>query len=132
LNGVGTIARRLEIRMSIVVLIFLGLIADAGVMLYFGWGLIDAVIAGSLFSYIAVTGLAGLTIATLVALIAAGALHAMFNEPGLKVSEVQVETFKGVVQLSGFVSSRADIKGAVRVASAAGGVKSVTNDMQLK
>jgi osmotically-inducible protein OsmY len=57
---------------------------------------------------------------------------AIFKEPGLKVSEVQVETFKGVVQLSGFVSSRADIKGAVRVASAVGGVKSVTNDMQLK
>jgi osmotically-inducible protein OsmY len=57
---------------------------------------------------------------------------AIFNEPGLKVSEVKVETFKGVVQLSGFVSSRADIKDAVRVASAVGGVKSVTNDMQLK
>ena len=57
---------------------------------------------------------------------------AIFNEPGLKVSEVQVETFKGVVQLSGFVSSRADIKDAVRVASAVNGVKSVHNDMQLK
>ena len=57
---------------------------------------------------------------------------AIFNEPGLKVSEVQVETFKGVVQLSGFVSSRDDIKGAVRVASAVNGVKSVTNAMQLK
>jgi osmotically-inducible protein OsmY len=57
---------------------------------------------------------------------------AIFNEPGLKVSEVQVETFKGVVQLSGFVNSRADIKSAVRVASAVNGVKSVTNDMQLK
>jgi hypothetical protein len=57
---------------------------------------------------------------------------AIFNEPGLKVSEVQVETFKGVVQLSGFVSSRADIQSAVRVASAVNGVTSVTNDMQLK
>ena len=57
---------------------------------------------------------------------------AIFNEPGLKVSEINVETYKGVVQLSGFVSSRDDIKGAVRVASAVGGVKSVTNDMQLK
>jgi osmotically-inducible protein OsmY len=37
-----------------------------------------------------------------------------------------------VVQLSGFVSSRADINSAVRVASAVGGVQSVTNDMQLK
>jgi len=57
---------------------------------------------------------------------------AILAEPGLKVSEINVETFKGVVQLSGFVSSRADIKGAVRVASAVSGVKSVTNDMQLK
>jgi osmotically-inducible protein OsmY len=38
---------------------------------------------------------------------------AIFNEPDLKVSEVQVETLKGVVQLSGLVSSRADIKDAV-------------------
>jgi osmotically-inducible protein OsmY len=57
---------------------------------------------------------------------------AIFNEPGLKVSEINVETFKGAVQLSGFVNSRADIKSAVRVASAVGGVKSVTNDMQVK
>lgn len=57
---------------------------------------------------------------------------AIFHEPDLKVSEVKVETFKGNVQLSGFVSSRADIKSAVRVASAVNGVKSVTNDMQLK
>ena len=57
---------------------------------------------------------------------------AIFNEPGLKSSEINVETFKGIVQLSGFVSSRDDISGAVRVASAVGGVKSVTNEMQLK
>jgi len=57
---------------------------------------------------------------------------AILGEPGLKVSEINVETYKGVVQLSGFVSSRADVNGAVRVASAVGGVKSVTNDMQVK
>lgn len=57
---------------------------------------------------------------------------AVLGEPGLKVSEINVETFKGVVQLSGFVSSRDDIKSAVRVASAVDGVKSVKNDMQLK
>jgi osmotically-inducible protein OsmY len=57
---------------------------------------------------------------------------AILGEPGLKVSEINVETYKGVVQLSGFVSSRADINGAVRVASAVGGVKSVSNDMQIK
>jgi osmotically-inducible protein OsmY len=57
---------------------------------------------------------------------------AILGEPGLKVSEINVETFKGVVQLSGFVSSRDDIQSAVRVASAVDGVKSVKNDMQLK
>ena len=57
---------------------------------------------------------------------------AILGEPGLKVSEINVETYKGVVQLSGFVSSRDDISGAVRVASAVGGVKSVTNEMQVK
>ena len=30
---------------------------------------------------------------------------AIFNEPTLKSAEINVETFKGVVQLSGFVSS---------------------------
>ena len=57
---------------------------------------------------------------------------AIFNEPDLKVSEVKVQTVKGNVQLSGFVSSSADVKGAVRVASAVTGVKSVTDYMQLK
>jgi osmotically-inducible protein OsmY len=57
---------------------------------------------------------------------------AILGEPGLKVSEINVETFKGVVQLSGFVGSRDDIQSAVKVASAVGGVKSVKNDMQVK
>src|ERR1700722_377980 len=57
---------------------------------------------------------------------------AIFNEPGLKVSEVKVMTYKGVVQLSGFVSSRDDMKSAVRVAMAVGGVKAVSDEMQLK
>jgi osmotically-inducible protein OsmY len=30
---------------------------------------------------------------------------AIFNEPSLKSAEISVETFKGVVQLSGFVST---------------------------
>lgn len=35
----------------------------------------------------------------------------IFNEPTLKSTEINVETFKGTVQLSGFINSRADIKG---------------------
>jgi hyperosmotically inducible protein len=57
---------------------------------------------------------------------------AIFNEPTLKSAEINVETFKGVVQLGGFVNSRADIDKAVVVARGVGGVKSVKNDMRLK
>ncbi len=57
---------------------------------------------------------------------------AIFNEPSLKVSEINVETFKGVVQLSGFVSSQADINKAVVVARGVPGVNSVKNDMRVK
>ncbi len=34
---------------------------------------------------------------------------AIFNEPSLSSAEINVETFKGAVQLSGFVNSREDI-----------------------
>jgi osmotically-inducible protein OsmY len=54
---------------------------------------------------------------------------ALVNEPTLKSTEISVETFKGRVQLSGFVSSRANIKTAVELAQAVGGVASVKNDM---
>lgn len=57
---------------------------------------------------------------------------AMFNEPTLKSSEINVETFKGEVQLSGFVNSEEDIRKAVSVAREIKGVKSVKNDMRLK
>lgn len=57
---------------------------------------------------------------------------AIFNEPTLKSAEINVETFKGQVQLSGFVAAPADIPRAVAVTQAVGGVKSVKNDMRLK
>lgn len=57
---------------------------------------------------------------------------AIFNEPTLKSAEINVETFKGVVQLSGFVNSQADINKAVEVTRSVKGVVSVKNDMRLK
>lgn len=57
---------------------------------------------------------------------------AIFNEPDLKSAEINVETFKGVVQLSGFVSSPAAINKAVEVTRNVAGVKSVKNDMRVK
>src|SRR6185369_8474573 len=57
---------------------------------------------------------------------------AIFNEPMLKSSEINVETFKGRVQLSGFVSTQSNIDRAVQVAQGIKGVSSVGNDMRLK
>lgn len=57
---------------------------------------------------------------------------AIFNEPSLKSAEINVETFKGAVQLSGFVSSQANIFKAAEVARNVGGVTNVKNDMRLK
>ena len=57
---------------------------------------------------------------------------AILGESTLKSAEINVETFKGVVQLSGFVSSAANESTAVKVASGVAGVKSVKNDMRVK
>lgn len=57
---------------------------------------------------------------------------AIFNEPTLKSLEINVETFKGEVQLSGFVSSQTDIDTAVRITRGVKGVNAVRNDMQVK
>ena len=57
---------------------------------------------------------------------------AIFNEASLKSTEINVETFKGVVQMSGFVNSQADINKAVEVARSVKGVTSVKNDMRVK
>ncbi len=57
---------------------------------------------------------------------------AIFEDKTVKSTEVNVETFKGVVQLSGFVSSQAAMNQAVEVARKVNGVKSVKNDMRLK
>jgi osmotically-inducible protein OsmY len=57
---------------------------------------------------------------------------AIFNEDTLKVFEINVETYKGSVQLSGFVSTQTDIEKAGKIALRIKGVKSVKNDIQLK
>ncbi|MEW6521037.1 MAG: BON domain-containing protein [Thermodesulfobacteriota bacterium] len=56
----------------------------------------------------------------------------IFQDDSLKSSEINVETFKGVVQLSGFVNSQADINRAVEVAGSVKGVTSVKNAMRVK
>ncbi len=57
---------------------------------------------------------------------------AILNEPTLKVAEINVETYNGVVQLSGFVSKTDDIVTANKVAQGVNGVKSIKNSIRLK
>jgi osmotically-inducible protein OsmY len=57
---------------------------------------------------------------------------ALIDDPQVKANQVTVETFKGAVQLSGFVSSDAARERAVQVARGIEGVTSVTNDMRLR
>jgi len=57
---------------------------------------------------------------------------AIFNEPALKVFQINVETFKGEVQLSGFVDTAQTVKKAGEVARGVKGVNSVKNNLIVK
>jgi osmotically-inducible protein OsmY len=57
---------------------------------------------------------------------------AIFNDPTLKVFQINVETFKGEVQLSGFVDSAQSVTRAGEVARGVKGVKSVKNNLIVK
>jgi osmotically-inducible protein OsmY len=57
---------------------------------------------------------------------------AIFDDPSLKVLQINVETFKGEVQLSGFVDSAQNIRRAGEVARGVQGVRSVKNDLIVK
>lgn len=53
-------------------------------------------------------------------------------DPDVKATQVKVETFKGVVQLSGFVDSRGSAQKAVEIARKVKGVRDVKNDIVVR
>ena len=57
---------------------------------------------------------------------------ALLNDPEVKVLQVNVETFNGVVQLSGFVDKPEQIPRATEVTKGVKGVKSVKNDLYVR
>lgn len=57
---------------------------------------------------------------------------ALIEDPLTNAMEINVETFKGVVQLSGFVISQAAANRAIELARRVSGVSTVKNDMRLK
>ena len=56
----------------------------------------------------------------------------IYNDPMLKVGQISVESYKGVVQLSGFVDSRQAAAKAVELARSVKGVTSVKNSLVVK
>lgn len=57
---------------------------------------------------------------------------ALLKDPAVSGLAVNVETFKGVVQLSGFVKTSAERNRAVELARAVAGVKQVRSDILLR
>ena len=57
---------------------------------------------------------------------------AIFADPTLKVLQINVETFKGEVQLSGFVDSRQSATKAEEVARGVKGVVAVKNNLVVR
>ena len=57
---------------------------------------------------------------------------ALLADPEVKGTAVNVETYRGVVQLSGFVDSEAEINRALNKAYEVKGVTSVRNDLRVK
>lgn len=54
---------------------------------------------------------------------------AIFEEPTLKTLEINVKTFQGEVQLSGFVDSAQNVAKAGEIARSVEGVVKVSNDL---
>ena len=57
---------------------------------------------------------------------------AIFDEATLKLLQINVKSYQGVVQLSGFVDSAQSVKKAGEVAGNVDGVKKVENDLIVK
>lgn len=66
------------------------------------------------------------------ATLTARAKAALLNEPGVKSLAIEVETYRGVIQLSGFVDSREMAQRAYDVVAKVPGNRGVKNDMRIK
>lgn len=58
--------------------------------------------------------------------------YALLADPVVKSLDISVETFKGVVQLSGFVNDNEQARRAVQITRSVNGVRSVKNSLIVK
>jgi hyperosmotically inducible periplasmic protein len=71
-------------------------------------------------------------IATDDAALAARVKQALVADPGLRSLPISIATYRGVVQLSGYVDSEVQIQKALAVTRGVAGAQSVSNDLHLK
>jgi len=57
---------------------------------------------------------------------------ALINDPATKAYQIDVSTYEGVVQLSGFVDDRTAVSTAEQVAESVQGVRDVKNDLRVR
>lgn len=57
---------------------------------------------------------------------------ALIRSDDVDANDIQVETYKGTVQLSGFVDEEGDIQEAEELASNVSGVREVRNDLRFR
>jgi osmotically-inducible protein OsmY len=57
---------------------------------------------------------------------------ALIEDSEIRAGEINVQTYKGEVQLTGFVSSQSAASKAVRITRGVEGVRDVRNDMQVR
>lgn len=56
----------------------------------------------------------------------------LIGDTSVSGTSINVETFRGVVQLSGFAATQAEVDRALKLAKDVNGVKSVKNDIRLR
>ncbi len=66
------------------------------------------------------------------AVITSSVKTALLGEPGIKSLDISVLTYKGEVQLTGFVNNQGQIDQAVTIARATAGASSVKNELVIK
>jgi hyperosmotically inducible periplasmic protein len=71
-------------------------------------------------------------IATDDAALAARVKQALVADPGLRSLPMSVATYRGVVQLSGYVDSEVQVQKALAVTRGVPGVQSVSNELHLR
>jgi osmotically-inducible protein OsmY len=94
--------------------------------------LVPVFLCAALLSHSSLSRAENVTAYTNDTVITAKVKAALLHTAGLNSTEITVETYKGIVKLSGFIESKSEIKTAIATAKRVQGVRSVENDLSVK